>query len=103
MDTFGLYWEMMIEALNIKNKEITELKSKLQYLKGRADNINETAFIKKASNLLSENTKLNARIQEIEKLSNGLEDRMRKVVEIKYHTEMEEIKKENEMLKGKFK
>lgn len=103
MDTFGLYWEMMIEALNLKNKEITELKSKVKYLKARADNINETAFIKKASNLLSENTKLNAKIRDVEKLSQGLEDRLRKLVEIDYHQEIQQLKKENDLLKGKFK
>ena len=31
---------MMIESLNLKNKEIIELKTKLKYLKDRVDNIN---------------------------------------------------------------
>ena len=94
---------MMVESLNLKNKEIVELKAKVEYLKGRVDNINETGFIKKVSALLSENTKLNLRTQEIEKLSQGLEDRTRKVVELQYHNEIERLLKENELIQRKFK
>ena len=73
-----------MEAINDKNKVINEQAALIKYLQHKNNNLLEAEYLGKVTKLLEEKTLLEDKLLTVQNNINGLEDRVRKTVQIQY-------------------
>lgn len=62
----------------------------------------QAEYLGKVSKLLHEKTLIQDKLRVVEQSTNGIEDRIRKAVEVQYEKQMKSLTDENQLLKNKF-
>lgn len=102
IETFSQYHDILLDAVNDKNRLINEQAALIRHLQNKNANLLEAEYLSKVTKLLHEKTIIEDKLLLVENSINGLEDRVRKVVQIQYDKKIERLEKENEELKSIF-
>ena len=82
---------MLIEAINDKNKLINEQQALIRHLQQKNAQLLEAEYLSKVTRLLHEKTLVEDKLLTVENNINGLEDRVRKTVQIQYDKKINKL------------
>lgn len=88
-----------MQAINDKNKLINQQAALIKYLQDKNNSLLEAEYLGKVTKLLHEKTLIEDKLLIVQNNINGLEDRVRKTVQIQYDKKIAKLEKENEELR----